>query len=97
MDEELTGHCEVVMGLQKELVECKERAWLQNRWKKMYCPACGISNPKDAVFCMYCGTELPGEEEEKEEEWFTQGPVEETGRTVKRKRRERRRRAGNRS
>ena len=27
---------------------------------------------------MYCGTELPGEEEEKEEEWFTQGPVEET-------------------
>lgn len=24
MDEELTGHCEVVMGLQKELAECKE-------------------------------------------------------------------------
>lgn len=23
-DEELTGHCEVVMGLQKELAECKE-------------------------------------------------------------------------
>ena len=24
MDEELVGHCEVVMGLQKELAECKE-------------------------------------------------------------------------
>mgnify|MGYP000072608271 CR=1 FL=1 len=24
MDEELAGHCEVVMGLQKELAECKE-------------------------------------------------------------------------
>ena len=44
---------------------------------KNVCPACGISNPKDAVFCMYCGAELPGEEEEKEEDWFTQGSVEE--------------------
>ena len=76
MDEELTGHCEVVMGLQKELAECKES--MAAKQGKNVCPACGISNPKDAVFCMYCGTELPGEEEEKEEEWFTQGPVEET-------------------
>lgn len=76
MDEELTGHCEVVMGLQKELAECKES--MAAKQGKNVCPACGISNPKDAVFCMYCGTELPGEEEEKEEEWFTQGPVEKT-------------------
>ena len=76
MDEELAGHCEVVMGLQKELAECKES--MAEKQGKNVCPACGISNPKDAVFCMYCGTELPGEEEEKEEEWFTQGPVEET-------------------
>ena len=76
MDEELAGHCEVVMGLQKELAECKES--MAAKQGKNVCPACGISNPKDAVFCMYCGTELPGEEEEKEEEWFTQGPVEET-------------------
>ena len=75
-DEELTGHCEVVMGLQKELAECKES--MAAKQGKNVCPACGISNPKDAVFCMYCGTELPGEEEEKEEEWFTQGSVEET-------------------
>ena len=66
MDEELTGHCEVVMGLQKELAECKES--MAAKQGKNVCPACGISNPKDAVFCMYCGTELPGEEEEKEEE-----------------------------
>ena len=71
MDEELAGHCEVVMGLQKELAECKES--MAAKQGKNVCPACGISNPKDAVFCMYCGTELPGEEEEKEEEWFTQG------------------------
>ena len=64
-DEELTGHCEVVMGLQKELAECKES--MAAKQGKNVCPACGISNPKDAVFCMYCGTELPGEEEEKEE------------------------------
>lgn len=64
------------MGLQKELAECKES--MAAKQGKNVCPACGISNPKDAVFCMYCGTELPGEEEEKEEEWFTQGPVEET-------------------
>ena len=76
LDEELAGHCEVVMGLQKELAECKES--MAAKQGKNVCPACGISNPKDAVFCMYCGTELPGEEEEKEEEWFTQGPVEET-------------------
>ena len=66
MDEELTGHCEVVMGLQKELAECKES--MAAKQGKNVCPACGISNPKDAVFCMYCGTELPGEEEEKEGE-----------------------------
>ena len=65
MDEELAGHCEVVMGLQKELAECKES--MAAKQGKNVCPACGISNPKDAVFCMYCGTELPGEEEEKEE------------------------------
>lgn len=75
-DEELTGHCEVVMGLQKELAECKES--MAAKQGKNICPACGISNPKDAVFCMYCGAELPGEEEEKEEDWFTQGSVEET-------------------
>ena len=63
-DEELTGHCEVVMGLQKELAECKES--MAAKQGKNVCPACGISNPKDAVFCMYCGAELPGEEEEKE-------------------------------
>lgn len=63
-DEELTGHCEVVMGLQKELAECKES--MATKQGKNVCPACGISNPKDAVFCMYCGAELPGEEEEKE-------------------------------
>ena len=62
MDEELAGHCEVVMGLQKELAECKES--MAAKQGKNVCPACGISNPKDAVFCMYCGTELPGEEEE---------------------------------
>ena len=77
MDEELTGHCEVVMGLQKELAECKES--MAAKQGKNVCPACGISNPKDAVFCMYCGAELPGEEEEKEEDWFTQGSVEEEG------------------
>ena len=71
-DEELTGHCEVVMGLQKELAECKES--MAAKQGKNVCPACGISNPKDAVFCMYCGAELPGEEED----WFTQGSVEET-------------------
>ena len=65
MDEELTGHCEVVMGLQKELAECKES--MAAKQGKNVCPACGISNPKDAVFCMYCGTELPGEEEETKE------------------------------
>ena len=75
LDEELTGHCEVVMGLQKELAECKES--MAARQGKNMCPACGISNPKDAVFCMYCGAELPVEEEEKEEDWFTQGPAEE--------------------
>ena len=56
MDEELTGHCEVVMGLQKELAECKES--MAAKQGKNVCPACGISNPKDAVFCMYCGTPL---------------------------------------
>lgn len=75
-DEELTGHCEVVMGLQKELAECKES--MAAKQGKNVCPACGISNPKDAVFCMYCGAELPVEEDEKEEDWFTQGSVEET-------------------
>ena len=67
---------ERLANLQKELAECKES--MAAKQGKNVCPACGISNPKDAVFCMYCGTELPGEEEEKEEEWFTQGPVEET-------------------
>lgn len=63
-------------SMDEELAECKES--MAAKQGKNVCPACGISNPKDAVFCMYCGTELPGEEEEKEEEWFTQGPVEET-------------------
>ena len=75
MDEELTGHCEVVMGLQKELAECKES--MAAKQGKNVCPACGISNPKDAVFCMYCGAELPVEEDEKEEDWFAQKPAEE--------------------
>lgn len=34
MDEELTGHCEVVMGLQKELAECKES--MAAKQEKMY-------------------------------------------------------------
>lgn len=33
-DEELTGHCEVVMGLQKELAECKES--MATKQGKMY-------------------------------------------------------------
>ena len=82
-DEELTGHCEVVMGLQKELAECKES--MATKQGKNVCPACGISNPKNAVFCMYCGAELPAEEEEKEEDWFTQGSVEETEEETKEK------------
>lgn len=44
MDEELAGHCEVVMGLQKELAECKES--MAAKQGKNVCPACGISNPK---------------------------------------------------
>ena len=63
------------MGLQKELAECKES--MAAKQGKNVCPACGISNPKDAVFCMYCGAELPVEEDEKEEDWFAQKPAEE--------------------
>ena len=40
-DEELTGHCEVVMGLQKELAECKES--MAAKQGKNVCPACGTS------------------------------------------------------
>lgn len=76
VDEELSGHCEGIMGLQKELADCKES--MAAKQGRNVCPACGISNPKDAVFCMYCGAELPADDEtENEEEWFTQGPVEE--------------------
>ena len=63
-DEELTGHCEVVMGLQKELAECKES--MAAKQGKNVCPACGISNPKDAVFTQ--GSVEETEEETKEKE-----------------------------
>lgn len=76
MEEELTIPCESVRNLQKELEECKES--MAAKQGKNVCPACGISNPKDAVFCMYCGAALPVEEEEKEEDWFTQDPVDES-------------------
>lgn len=75
MDEELTRHCDGVMELQKELAACKEG--MAAKQGKNVCPACGVSNPKDAVFCMYCGAELPVEESETEEDWFVQEPVEE--------------------
>ena len=71
---ELTGHCEVVMGLQKELVECKREHGCKTGKKCMPCLWNLQSKRCRILHVLRYGTS--GEEEEKEEEWFTRGPVE---------------------
>lgn len=74
MDEEMALVCEHIMDLKNQEAGYKEE--LANKKGRYICPACGSSNPKDAAFCMHCGTVMPKEEPEQEEE-FTAGPVKE--------------------
>lgn len=74
MDEELAQMCENIMELKNQAARYQEE--LANRKGQNICPACGSSNPKDAAFCMHCGTVIAKEEPE-EEDIFTAGPVQE--------------------
>lgn len=75
LDEELTEVCGLIMELQKQTASYKEE--LANRKGQTVCPACGSGNPRDAVFCMHCGTVIPKNEPDAEDP-YTAGPVQET-------------------
>lgn len=74
LDEELTEVCGLIMDLQKQTASYKEE--LANRKGQTVCPACGSGNPRDAVFCMHCGTVIPKAEPETEDP-YAAGPVQE--------------------
>lgn len=74
LDEELTEVCGLIMDLQKQTASYKEE--LANRKGQTVCPACGSGNPRDAVFCMHCGTVIPKTEPETED-MYAAGPVQE--------------------
>lgn len=91
MDEELTGHCEVVMGLQKELAECKESMAAKQGKKCMPCLWNLQSERCRILHVLRYGTS--GGRGRKRRGMVYPG----TGRGDGRPGRERRRRAGNRS
>lgn len=74
LDEELTEVCGLIMDLQKQTASYKEE--LANRKGQTVCPACGSGNPRDAVFCMHCGTVIPKAEPETDDP-YAAGPVQE--------------------
>lgn len=82
-DEELTGHCEVVMGLQKELAECKES--MATKQGKNDMPSLWNLQPERRciLYVLRCGTS--GRRGRKRGDWFTQGSVEETEEETKEK------------
>ena len=91
MDEELVGHCEVVMGLQKELAECKESMAAKQGMPCMW----NLQSERCRILhVLRYGTS--GGRGRKRRGMVYPGTGREDGRPG-RERRERRRRAGNRS
>lgn len=74
MDGEVAQICDEIMEYQKKIALCKED--LAEKKGQNICPVCGSANPKDAAYCMKCGTMLAVDDTE-EEEIFTAGPVRE--------------------
>ena len=65
MDENLAGLCKDISELEKEIAFCKDE--VAGKKGQNICPVCGAGVPKDAAFCMRCGTPMPAAEETVEE------------------------------
>ena len=59
--EDIVELCQEIIQLQSEIAECKET--IANKRGKNICPACGASAPREADFCMKCGSAIPKPEE----------------------------------
>lgn len=60
MDEELVNICESIHDLLEQAEKYKDE--LAEKKGLNICDVCDASNPKDAVFCMKCGSKLPVKE-----------------------------------
>lgn len=72
--EEIADICREVMQLQSEIAECKEN--IAQKKGQAICPACGASAPKDADFCMRCGSPIPKPEKTEDAEFAEAGGME---------------------
>lgn len=59
--EEIAEVCREIMQLQSEIAECKET--IASKKGQIICPACGSNAPREAEFCMKCGSPIPQPEE----------------------------------
>ena len=77
MDEELVNICEAIHDLLEQAEKYQDE--LAEKKGLNICDVCDASNPKDAVFCMKCGSKLPVKEtcEEVCEETCPEGCPEE--------------------
>lgn len=72
-DEQTAALCQEIMRMEKEIALCKEQA--AEKKGLVICPSCSASVPKEASYCMHCGTQLPVKQEEKPEDAsFTEVP-----------------------
>lgn len=72
--EEIADICQEIMSLQCEIAECKEK--IADKKGKVICPACGADAPKEADYCMRCGSPIPRQERAQEAD-CRQAPQEE--------------------
>ena len=60
MDDELASICESIHDLMEQAEKYQEE--LAEKKGLSICDSCDAANPKDAVFCMKCGSKLPVKE-----------------------------------
>lgn len=65
--EEIAEACREIMQLQSEIAECKET--IAEKKGQIICPACGASAPREADFCMKCGSPIPKPEKTEDAEF----------------------------
>ncbi len=62
LDQELSSICDDILEVQAQIARYQEA--LAKKRGQDICPACGKPNPSGASFCMFCGAELPAQEDD---------------------------------
>lgn len=71
-DEQTAILCQEIMKMEKEIAGCREQ--VAEKKGMTICPSCGAGVPKEASFCMHCGSPLTVKEEKAEDAEFTEVP-----------------------